>query len=105
LDGYWVSHGSHQEYNYWSFLKDYEWENTDSNQNWVQSKAKSYKECEREAVYKKKDDGNTFENVTATNRYVDVMSVTCKQYDYRYPYRYGVNANWYRDFSTKKLTN
>ena len=34
-----------------------------------------------------------------------VLSVTCKQYDYEYPYRFGVNAHWYRDFATVKKTN
>ena len=93
-----MSKGPHREFRYNSVQKDYEWDKDDPSQNFFQSKTRSYKKCEGEYSTMLRD-------TDGTGRYVKVPSVICPQYDYEYPYRFGVNVHWYRDFATKKNTN
>ena len=77
-DGHWTSDGAHDDFTREDMLLDYGANVSNSSHNWYHWWTKSYKKCEKEAVYKRRDDGNCYiDDVPrwcgASGRYVDVI--------------------------------
>ena len=81
-DGYWNSDGPHDAFTIDDMHLDSGAKFSNASHNWYHWWTQSYKKCEKEAVYKRRDDGNCYTDDVprwcgATGRYVDVIQVTC----------------------------